>query len=82
MVAVTYDPARVAAPAVVEANAGEKSKGFFARFFTRFLQAIERSQLRRAEGDLARYRHLLPLDHDLYSGTPVRRNEDSPFGGW
>ena len=78
MVAVTYDAARVAAPAVAEANAGEKRKGFFARF----MAAIERSQLRRAEGDLARYRHLLPLDHDLYSGTLVSRNEDSPFGGW
>ena len=45
MVAVTYDAARVAAPA---RQTGEKSQGFFARF----MAAIERSQLRRAERDL------------------------------
>jgi len=82
MVAVTYDTARVAAPAAAEASARDKSKGFVARFFASFLAAMERTQFRRAERDLARYRHLLPLDHDLYSGKLVQRNEGSTFGGW
>jgi hypothetical protein len=76
MVAVTYGTARVAAPAVVEVKTG---KGFFARF----LAAIERSQLQRAERDLARYRHLLPLSHELRSGELVPHSQDKlPFGGW
>ncbi len=79
MVAVTYGTARVAAPAAVEVKTGKKSKGFFARFFA----AIERAQLKRAERDLARYRHLLPLDHELRSGELVPHSQDKlPFGGW
>jgi hypothetical protein len=79
MVAVPYGSARVAAPTSAEAKAGAKRQGFFARF----LAAIERSQLKRAERDLARYHYLLPLDHELRSGELVPHSEDKlPFGGW
>jgi len=74
MVAVTYGSARVAAPASTEAKAAATTPGFFSRF----LAALERSQLARAERDLARYSHLLPRDHELRAGT---KNE-LPFGGW
>jgi hypothetical protein len=78
MVAVTYGTARVAAPAAAEAAVKKPSKGFFARV----LDAIEKSQLRRAERDLARYRDLLPFDHELRSGKLVPRSQDElPFGG-
>ena len=74
MVAVTYGTARVAP--VAEA-AAKPSKGFFARL----LGALEESQVRRAERDLARYYHLLPLDHELRAGALVPRQENElPFG--
>ncbi len=77
MVAVTYGTARVAAPAAAEAAVNKPSKGFFARLF----DAIEKSQLRRAERDLARYHYLLPLDHELRSGKLVPHSQDAlPFG--
>jgi hypothetical protein len=76
MVAVTYGSARVA-PAVVDTRTGKKGKGIFARVF----DAIAESQLKRAERELARYRHMLPKDFDLHGRTwPHRENE--PFGGW
>jgi hypothetical protein len=34
---------------------------------------MEASQLKRAERDLARYRHLLPEDHELRSGKLVAK---------
>jgi hypothetical protein len=79
MVAVTYGTARVAAPSAAEATASKPGKGFFARF----LAALERSQMKRAERDLARYYHLLPLDHELRNGELVPQGEKKlPFGGW
>ena len=78
MVAVTYSGARVAAPSAkiagkTDTKAATNGKGFF----TRVYDAITRSQMIRAERELARYRHLLPPDFDL------RRDEDQlPFGGW
>jgi hypothetical protein len=78
MVAVTYGTARVAAPAAAEAVVKKAGKGFFARM----VDAIEQAQWKRAERDLARYRHLLPLDHELHGGKLVPRNQDElPFGG-
>ena len=72
MVAVTYSGARVAAPSAVNNKAATNGKSFF----TRVYDAITRSQMIRAERELARYRHLLPPDFDL------RRDEDQlPFGG-
>lgn len=70
MVAVTYGVARVAAPAA-EKNPGAKRKSFFMRV----VDAIEASQMQRAERELARYRHLLPPDFDL-------GEKKDPFGGW
>ncbi len=61
MVAVTYGVARVAAPAVADTKAGKRSKSFFARVF----DAIADSQMKRAERELARHRHLLPHDFEL-----------------
>jgi hypothetical protein len=55
MVAVTYG---VAAPAVADTKTATNSKGFF----TIVLEAIAESQTKRAERELARYRHLLPHD--------------------
>jgi hypothetical protein len=76
MVAVTYATASVAAPSVE--GASKSKKGFFARL----LAAIEQSQLQRAERDLARYYHLLPLDHELRSGAFVSRSQaELPFIG-
>jgi len=75
MVAVAYSAARVAAPANKTA---EKGQGFFAGF----LAAFERAQMQRAERDLMRYRHLLPLDHELRSGDLVPHSQgELPFGG-
>jgi hypothetical protein len=70
MVAVTYGVARVAAPA--DTRVGTKGKSFFARVF----DAIAASQMKRAERELARYRHLLPADFKLGG------DEEEPFGGW
>jgi hypothetical protein len=78
MVAVTYGSARVA-PALAETKADTKSQGFFARILT----AIAQAQMSRAERDLARYRHLLPLDHELRGGKLVLRGQQElPFGGY
>lgn len=78
MVAVTYGTARVAAPADVGTKTGKKRQGFFAGF----LAAFERAQMQRAERDLMRYRHLLPLDHELRSGSLVPHSQGKlPFGG-
>ena len=46
------------------------SKGFFTIVF----EALAASQMKRAERELTRYRHLLPHAGD--------GNEDEPFGGW
>jgi hypothetical protein len=74
MVAVTYGAGRVAAPADKTAKKGQ---GFFARF----LAAFERAQMQRAERDLMRYRHLLPLDHELRGGLVPHSQDKLPFGG-
>jgi hypothetical protein len=71
MVAVTYGVARVAAPAA-ETNAGAKRKSLF----TRVVDALAVSQMRRAEREIARHRHLLPHDFEL------TRQMQEPFGGW
>ena len=64
MSAVTYG---VATPAVADIATASKSKGFF----TIVYEAIAASQMKRAERELARYRHLM-----------AQENEDEPFGGW
>jgi len=73
MVAVTYGVGRVTAPA-----AAKTGKGIFARV----LDAIAESQMKRAERELNRYRHLLPPDFALQRDGLWPRSEDEPFGGW
>jgi len=73
MVAVTYGTGRVTAPKVAAAKTGTKSRGIFARV----IDAIAYSQMKRAEHEIARYRHLLPQDYKLYSV----RYDNLPFGG-
>ena len=74
MVAVTYGTTRVATAAKA---AAKPSKGIFARI----LDGIEAAQIRRAEREIARYYHLLPLDHELRDGALVPHREDElPFG--
>jgi hypothetical protein len=76
MVAVAYGSAHVAVPAAAVAAAPRQS------LFRRFIAAIEGSQMKRAERDLARYRSLLPLDHELRSGELVPHSQkDLPFAG-
>lgn len=77
MVAVTFGVARVAAPAAAETKAGKTRKNIFVRVF----DAIAASQLKRAERELARYRHLLPHDFDVHARL-WSRDEDGPVGGW
>jgi len=72
MVAVTYGVARVAAPDAADAKTGTNGKSIFARVF----DAISTSQMKRAEREIARYRHLLPPDFK------VTRRTDEPLGGW
>ena len=78
MVAVTYGGARVADHAAAETKPGKTRKNIFVRVF----DAIADSQTKRAERELARYRHLLPLDFDLHYGKNRPRRTDEPFGGW
>jgi hypothetical protein len=67
MVAITYG---VATRAVTDTATANNSKGFFTIVF----EALAASQMKRAERELTRYRHLLPHAGD--------GNEDEPFGGW
>ncbi|MSO66501.1 MAG: hypothetical protein EXR03_01785 [Pseudolabrys sp.] len=77
MVAVTFGFARVAARAVAGTKTGKKGKSFFARVY----DAIIESQMKRAERDIALYRHLLPPDFEMPKYRS--RSEDrTPFGGW
>ena len=71
MVAVTYGTAGAAAAAVIVKPA-HQGKSFFARVY----DAITRSQMKRAERELARYRHLLPQGFEL-SG-----DREQKLGGW
>ena len=64
MVAVTYG---VAASAVADSKGAGKSKGVFTMIF----EAIAASQMKKAEVEVARFRHLLARDD----------NEELPFGG-
>jgi len=78
MVAVTYGGARVAAPAEAGTKAAKTGKGFFARLF----DSIAVTQMKRAELELARHRHLLPPDFELQSLYSTRSEDRQPFGGW
>jgi len=78
MVALTYGVARGAAPAAGEATASQTTKGFFARI----LDAIAVTQMKRAEREIVRHFHLLPLDHELRNGKLMPcTQEELPFAG-
>jgi hypothetical protein len=79
MVAVTFGVARVAAPAAAETKSGKTRKSFFSRVF----DAIAESQMKRAQRELALYRHLLPYSFDE-RGNRLAKTDSSnmPFGGW
>jgi hypothetical protein len=78
MVAVTYGVARVGAPAAAETKTGKASKGFF----WRVLDMIAASQLKRAEREIARHRHLLPPDFELNRDLWSPAGDKLPRGGW
>jgi hypothetical protein len=78
MVAVTYGVARVAAPAAAGAKTGKVRRGIFMRV----IDAIAYSQMKRAERELARYRHLLPHDHELNRDLWSLTGDKLPYGGW
>ena len=70
MVAVTYG---VAASAVADSKSADKSKGAGKSkgVFTMIFEAIAASQMKKAEVEVARVRHLLARDD----------NDELPFGG-
>jgi len=78
MVAVTYGVAGTTVPAV-EAKASAPRKSIFIRVF----DAIAASQMRRAEREIARYRHLLDRNPGSYGERLSAYSKDGlPFGGW
>jgi hypothetical protein len=77
MVAVTFGGAR-GATAAVDTKPAKKRKGFFARVF----DAVADSQMKRAERELAMYRHLLPRDFKYDPMNWSGQDGQEPFGGW
>ena len=75
MVAVTYG---IGGTADAGIGSARKRKGFF----TTVLEAIAETQMKRAERELDRYRHLLPHDFALQRDRLLAQSEDEPFGGW
>jgi len=75
MVAATLAGTRVAAPAVAKVKSAKKGKSFLVRVY----DAIVESQMKRAERELALYRHLLPHDFDIRRGL---KKDQAPLGGW
>ena len=57
MVAITYG---VATPAVADSKSAGEEKGVFTMMF----EAIAESQMKKAQAEVARYRHLLPREGD------------------
>jgi hypothetical protein len=78
MVAVTFGGARVATPAVAGSKPAKKGKGFFVRVF----DAIADSQMKRAEREMAMYRHLLPRGFKYDPMNWSGQDDREPFGGW
>ena len=76
MVAVTYGSARGATAGRVKAKSANKSRAKAPNFFARLFDAVTRSQMIRAEREIARHRHLLAPDFKF------SRRTDEPFGGW
>jgi hypothetical protein len=78
MVVLTFGVSRFLSPAKTDATRVNNSRGFFVRL----LDALAESQMKRAQRDIVRYRHLLPLDHPLRAAIVPRREDELPFGGW
>src|ERR1700744_2438803 len=70
MVALTFGVSRLLSSAKADAKRVDNSRGFFVRL----LDALAESQMKRAQRDIVRYRHLVPLDHPLRD-TLVPRKE-------
>ena len=77
MVAVTYGAGRAVVRDVAAAKAGKTDKSIFVRVF----DAIAYSQMKRAEREIARYRHLMPHDFDFNGDLRFTREEKWPIGG-
>jgi hypothetical protein len=77
MVAVTIGADRLAA-----ADAGPVPAVSRKSFLTRVYEAFTVAQMKRAERELARYRHLLPPDFKLQRDLWTGREDKSPSGGW
>ena len=78
MVAVTFGGARVAAPSAVGVKPAKKGQSFL----TRVYHAICEAQMKRAERELAMYRHLLPHNFQVDPMNWSGRDGRGPFGGW
>jgi hypothetical protein len=77
MVAVTFGGARSAA-AAVDTKPAKKRRSYLMRVY----DAICEAQMKRAERELATYRHLLPQDFKLDPMNWSGRDGQEPFGGW
>jgi hypothetical protein len=82
MVAVTYGGGRTAAPTAAAAKAKSKTGTKGKNIFARVIDAIAYTQMKRAEREIARHRHLLPKDYDANGGLRFASKETLPFGGW
>lgn len=78
MVALTFGVSRFLSSAKADATRVNSSRSFFVRL----LDAVAESQMKRAQRDIVRYRHLLPLDHPLRDTMVPRQESELPFGGW
>ena len=81
MVAVTLDT-ELGAGRLDASEAGTAPVTQVKSVFTRLFDAFTRSQMMRAEREIARYRHLLPPDFKLHRDLWSGREEKLPFGGW
>jgi len=78
MVALTFGVSRRLSSAKADPKPVNNSRGFFVRL----LDALAETQMQRAQRDIARYHHLLPLDHPLRDKVVPRKEDELPFGGW
>ena len=75
MATITYGSGNIAIPEGRQ-HAATVRKPWYTRLFDRFVEG----QMRKAERDLARYRHLLPQDFERAAWKVTTRNEDQlPF---
>jgi hypothetical protein len=79
MVAVTYGVARVPTIKPAEAQTAAPRKSFF----TRLVEALIESRMRKARAEIRKHRHLMPYTFDERTNRLVKIEPgDMPFGGW